>query len=192
MVWEDELVLHRLSRGRLAWPLTVSESYAKASGTLAPPPSIQAPGPDWPARSSVPQQHQQATQQHSCQQVDTIEPRSGPTGRRVKAKPSVGMLARRRVIIIGAGFAGLSAARTIQGSAGDRVEVVVLEASSAVGGRARSAVVSQGMARRHMLCRQRAQPGLLARRWGASETNPPADPGPTPPEAAKVHGRRPH
>ena len=46
-----------------------------------------------------------------------------------------------RLVIIGAGFAGLSAARTIQG-AGERVEVIVLEASSCVGGRVRSGTVS--------------------------------------------------
>lgn len=45
-----------------------------------------------------------------------------------------------RLVIIGAGFAGLSAARTIQG-AGERIEVIVLEASSAVGGRVRSGAV---------------------------------------------------
>ena len=46
-----------------------------------------------------------------------------------------------RLVILGAGFAGLSAARTIQG-AGERVEVIVLEASSCVGGRVRSGTVS--------------------------------------------------
>ena len=47
-----------------------------------------------------------------------------------------------RLVIIGAGFAGLCAARTIQG-AGDRVEVIILEASHAVGGRARTGTVSK-------------------------------------------------
>ncbi len=51
--------------------------------------------------------------------------------------------AKTRLVIIGAGFAGLSAARTVQGAGGDRVEVLVLEAGTAVGGRACSGMVSQ-------------------------------------------------
>ncbi len=48
---------------------------------------------------------------------------------------------KQRLVIVVAGFAGLSAARTLLGAAGERLEVIVLEASSNVGGRARSATV---------------------------------------------------
>jgi len=47
----------------------------------------------------------------------------------------------KRLIIVGAGFAGLCAARTVKAGANDRCEVILLEASSAIGGRARSGTV---------------------------------------------------
>ena len=46
-----------------------------------------------------------------------------------------------RLIVIGAGFAGLCAARTVQAGAGDRCEVILLEASNMIGGRARAGTV---------------------------------------------------
>ncbi|GAX80542.1 hypothetical protein CEUSTIGMA_g7980.t1 [Chlamydomonas eustigma] len=56
------------------------------------------------------------------------------------------VISKSRLIIIGAGFSGLSAARTILGAAGDRVEVIVLEASCEVGGRAKSGKLPSGTA----------------------------------------------
>jgi len=47
----------------------------------------------------------------------------------------------KRLIIVGAGFAGLCAARTVKAGANDRCEVILLEASNAIGGRARSGTV---------------------------------------------------
>ena len=43
---------------------------------------------------------------------------------------------KRKVAVIGAGFAGISAARTLLREAGDTIHVTVLEASSRIGGRA--------------------------------------------------------
>lgn len=43
---------------------------------------------------------------------------------------------KRKVAIVGAGFAGISAARTLLRDAGGCIDVTVLEASSRVGGRA--------------------------------------------------------
>ncbi|KAG1657727.1 hypothetical protein FOA52_011989 [Chlamydomonas sp. UWO 241] len=53
---------------------------------------------------------------------------------------------KQRLIVIGAGFAGLSAARTIQGARETGVEVIVLEASTQVGGRARTGQMPGGEA----------------------------------------------
>ena len=63
-----------------------------------------------------------------------------------KARSSVSRQAvpapcQTRLIIIGAGFAGLCAARTVQAGAGDRCEVILLEASNVIGGRARTGTV---------------------------------------------------
>lgn len=60
-----------------------------------------------------------------------------------KRRSSIILLPRKRIIIVGAGFAGLGAARTIQGAGRDDVEVILLEAADCVGGRARSATVSE-------------------------------------------------
>lgn len=43
---------------------------------------------------------------------------------------------KRKVAVIGAGFAGISAARTLLHDAGDIIDVTVVEASSRIGGRA--------------------------------------------------------
>lgn len=68
---------------------------------------------------------------------------SSPSARK-KHRPSAVGSGMKRVVVIGAGFAGLSAARTILGSAGDRVEVILLEAGSDVGGRARRGKLPSG------------------------------------------------
>ncbi len=43
---------------------------------------------------------------------------------------------KQKVVVVGAGFAGITAARTLLEEAVSPLEVVVLEASSRVGGRA--------------------------------------------------------
>lgn len=48
-----------------------------------------------------------------------------------------------RVIIVGAGFAGLAAARTLQAAAGGKLNVIILEGGQRVGGRAHTLQVSQ-------------------------------------------------
>ena len=48
----------------------------------------------------------------------------------------------KRCIVIGAGFAGLGAARNLVSQAPDKVVVTVLEAGPSVGGRARAGKVS--------------------------------------------------
>ncbi|KAK9844063.1 hypothetical protein WJX81_003289 [Elliptochloris bilobata] len=50
---------------------------------------------------------------------------------------------KKKCIIIGAGYAGLAAARTLVGEGGDRLEVVVLEAGHRVGGRAHTESLGQ-------------------------------------------------
>ena len=52
----------------------------------------------------------------------------------------------RRVLVVGGGFAGLAAARTLTQLAGQRCEVVVLEAGSEPGGRARTLRTSADLA----------------------------------------------
>ena len=50
---------------------------------------------------------------------------------------------QRKVAVIGAGFAGISAARTLLEETDGEVSVVVLEASPRVGGRAHTVLVSR-------------------------------------------------
>lgn len=49
--------------------------------------------------------------------------------------------AQQKVVIVGAGFAGITAARTFLEEGGNRVSATVLEASNRVGGRAHSVKV---------------------------------------------------
>lgn len=48
-----------------------------------------------------------------------------------------------RVLVIGGGFAGLSAARSLTSQAGDAMQVTVLEAGQTVGGRCRTGKVGE-------------------------------------------------
>ena len=48
---------------------------------------------------------------------------------------------KKKVVVVGAGFAGISAARTLLAEARTPIDVVVLEANSRVGGRACTAEV---------------------------------------------------
>jgi uncharacterized protein with NAD-binding domain and iron-sulfur cluster len=51
---------------------------------------------------------------------------------------------KRHVAIIGAGFAGLAAARTLLAESGGQVKVTILEADSTPGGRARRGQLASG------------------------------------------------
>ena len=51
--------------------------------------------------------------------------------------------AQQKVVIVGAGFAGITAARTLLEEGGNRVSATVLEASNRLGGRAHSAQVGK-------------------------------------------------
>lgn len=51
------------------------------------------------------------------------------------------MALNKHVVVIGAGYAGLSAARRLVDKANATVDVTVLEATTRVGGRAKTAVV---------------------------------------------------
>ncbi len=51
---------------------------------------------------------------------------------------------KKKVLVVGAGFAGITAARTLLAEATAPLEVVVLEASSRVGGRAHTMEVNLG------------------------------------------------
>jgi hypothetical protein len=81
--------------------------------------------------------------------------------------------ARRRVVIVGAGFAGLGAGRTLSTMMGDAVEVVILEADELCGGRAKTGQVGRpALSRNHSgTCFSApAQPwragGAIAAPWG--------------------------
>lgn len=51
---------------------------------------------------------------------------------------------KKKVVVVGAGFAGITAARTLLAEAAAPLEVVVLEASSRIGGRAHTMEVNLG------------------------------------------------
>ncbi len=51
---------------------------------------------------------------------------------------------RKKVVVVGAGFAGITAARNLLAEATTPLEVVVLEASSRIGGRAHTMEVILG------------------------------------------------
>ncbi len=51
---------------------------------------------------------------------------------------------KKKVVVVGAGFAGITAARTLLAEATAPVEVIVLEASSRIGGRAHTMEVNLG------------------------------------------------
>lgn len=54
---------------------------------------------------------------------------------------------KKKVVVVGAGFAGITAARTLLAEATAPLEVVVLEASSRIGGRAHTmeVILGEGM-----------------------------------------------
>ena len=58
--------------------------------------------------------------------------------------------AQQKVVIVGAGFAGITAARTLLEEGGNRVSATVLEASNRLGGRAHSAQVGRRLDAAHM------------------------------------------
>ncbi len=67
---------------------------------------------------------------------------------------------KKKVVVVGAGFAGITAARTLLAEATAPLEVVVLEASSRIGGRAHTMEVNLG---------EGTQSALLAAFSGSSE-----------------------
>lgn len=58
---------------------------------------------------------------------------------------------KKKVVVVGAGFAGITAARTLLAEATAPVEVIVLEASSRIGGRAHTMEVNLGEGMRSAL-----------------------------------------
>ena len=60
---------------------------------------------------------------------------------RACSRAANGSMHSKKVVVVGAGFAGISAARTLIAEAIAPIEVVVLEASERVGGRACTAEV---------------------------------------------------
>ena len=74
--------------------------------------------------------------------------------------------AQQKVVIVGAGFAGITAARTLLEEGGNRVSATVLEASIRLGGRAHSAQVCMRLLAAHMsqwsiICNQHAMPDAI-------------------------------